>query len=159
MIQLNVSEHGFDRVERVLSNATSESLADTLRGKVLRALATEYVERVKAAILAGEAQGPGLAPATIARKGHGTPWIDKTDLINALEARPIGKRWHGGIPETAKNRRGEPLDLIALVLEIGSLRIPARPLFGPTLEEMRRGRFNATEIRAEIGGALKQALG
>jgi hypothetical protein len=100
-------------------------------------LANEYLKLVLQAIDSGSAEGPALSESWAAEKGSSKPWINTMDLRNAIVIeRPTSDKVTIGIPNTAKNRRGERLDLIAMILEIGSLRIPARPLFEPTAKAL-----------------------
>lgn len=102
-----------------------------------QALAEEYVEFLAQAIETGQGiMGPPLSPATIARKGHSQPWIETEAMLQALTVFRIGDVFYAGIPPEAMNDRAQPLALIAKILEYGSLTVPARPLFHPTLKRL-----------------------
>jgi hypothetical protein len=139
-VTFTIEETGsLDKLVQFFDARTMERSIMTVREALLKQLAELYVEHVVAAIEAGDAGGPGLAPATSARKGHGRPWVDTRDLLRSIQARKLHDgTWHGGIPPEAKNRKGEPMDLIALILEIGSLTNPARPVFEPQAQRLAR---------------------
>lgn len=132
-----------------------KSFTKRLRRRITKKLAEQYITAVKAAILAGNVGGPPLAAATSERKGHSSPWVENLDLLNSLTTWEYHNESHrAGVPRNAVNRDGQPLDLIALIMEIGSYRVPARPVFGP--EATKLGQQNPQV--AGIEGIVEQEL-
>jgi len=118
----------------------------------LRMIGDEYVKQTRAAILGGNADGPGLAETTVARKGHGLPWYDYGDIANALRVVNLGNgRYLAGIPAGEENRRGEDMPIIAMSLEVGTVDIPPRRIFEPIAMKLARN-------KAVIGKAIEVGI-
>lgn len=156
MFSVEVNQIGdLDGIIGALDPAKIAASLLLVRKKVLRRLAEEYLERLSAAMRAGQAQGPSLSESWTEQKGHGTPWIHTLDLVNALTIveLPDGVI-HIGVPDEASNRDGKQLSLIASILELGSLTVPARPVFDPVLREL----VADSKVMDEVGRIAKAVV-
>lgn len=141
--------------QKLLNSAYLEGILQIVRKRSLERIAKEYVRRVQLAIEAGEAlrYGPALSPGWIAQKGHARPWEDFGDIKESITDFPLPDGQHfAGVPNTARGRRGQQLDLIALILEAGSLTVPARPIFEPVGEQLAEDKdFLSQVVEEELG--------
>jgi hypothetical protein len=62
--------------------------------------------------------------------------VDTEAYLNAIKFWRVGELYYAGVKRTAFNSKGERISDYALINEFGSARIPARPLWGPSFEEM-----------------------
>lgn len=100
---------------RVLSNMVSEG------GKFL-------IKAFKMAIDTGRPDWPPLAHMTIAMKGHTKPLVgaSSSDIRNGIKMIHRRENASVGIPEGARTREGDSLDVVAAVQEFGAV-IPVTP--------------------------------
>ncbi len=94
-----------------------------------------------------------LADSTQKRKGHDNAYIDTGLLNNSITILTRGTRVTVGIPRNIQAKDGVYLADIASMMEYGAGKMPARPLWGPSRDEMDRK--TVTKIFAtRLGGIL-----
>lgn len=78
-----------------------------------------------------------LSERTIAKKGHSDFFVDTMQYYNAIESWREGYIYYAGIKRGQYNQNGIELSAVANELEVGNRKkkIPARPLWGPTMQE------------------------
>lgn len=62
--------------------------------------------------------------------------VDYEDYYSAIKAWKDLGTYYAGVPRTAKNRRGISIAFYAQLHEYGTSRMPARPLWEPSFQEM-----------------------
>lgn len=82
-----------------------------------------------------------LAPSTLAQKARkglsGNILIATSSYFQSITSFSKDLTAFVGVRRTARNKDGEILANIAKIHEFGSRNIPKRPLWGPTMKEMR----------------------
>ncbi len=62
--------------------------------------------------------------------------VDTESYYGAIKAWKQGSTYHAGVPTSAVNTIGTPIYVYAIAHEYGLGRVPARPLWRPTLKEL-----------------------
>ncbi len=102
-----------------------------------------------------------LAPETIAakaRQGRSTKILISTSTyFQSITSYVKGDTAYVGVKKTAKNDEGQPLADIAKTLEFGSLarNLEARPLWRPTLKQVREWHYKSNDPRIYFAKRMK----
>jgi hypothetical protein len=110
-----------------LSGKQTDALADTIGGLLESAL----VDKIQS----GSIGGPPLSESWAEHKGHSNPWYYTGRLEGAIKYEVKDGVVNIGIIDAGSYRDGENVATVAMKLEFGSDKIPARPLFRPVAEE------------------------
>jgi len=121
-----------------------------------RRLVDEYLKRIKNHISAQDLGWVPLAESTVLRKRDSKAWIDSgyfRDHLRITEKKMgMLRRWFVGAVKGDIHEPSEmPMSVLAFMLEYGYRNIPARPLFGPSLEHLVaewQSRFANMQLRA-----------
>jgi len=106
--------------------------------KAINKEAQTVADALKETVEMGKAGGPGLAPYTRAKKGHGIKLVDSHALANAftVEGVKAGKAGFVGIKEGTGHPSGISMTALATIHEFGTATIPPRPFLQPTLQKV-----------------------
>jgi len=121
-----------------MSRRTYQQFFDT----EFRAMINDYLRRVKRHISAQDLDWIPLAESTVRKKGDSRAWDDSgyfKDHLTMTEKKVgfVFRRFFAGaIKGDIHEPSGLPMSVLANMLEYGYRHIPARPLFGPTLERL-----------------------
>ncbi len=116
---------------------------DKWKGKFLNQMDTlgnAIMGAVKGHIKAQDLKWKPLKPITIKLKGHDTIYVHTVDYYNRIQAqlRPMD---NDGISLTVaprgKHVSGLDIQILARMLEYGTSKMPARPLWRPSFEEVQ----------------------
>jgi len=108
----------------------------------IRAMVKAYLRRVKKHISAQDLSWVPLAESTVLRKGDTKAWIDSGYFKRNLKMTEkrvgiMSKNFFvGALQDDIHKPSGLPMSVLAYMLEYGYRNIPARPLFGPSLERL-----------------------
>jgi hypothetical protein len=110
--------------------------------KELKALGKAVVVKLKSHITRQDLPWEQLAPFTVKKKGHAKIYIETRQYKNSMHAkvRKSGKRALKLVvfPKGTHVASGLPMQELGMYLEYGTSRIPARPIWRPTYEEMKK---------------------
>lgn len=82
-------------------------------------------------------QDLGWVPrSSTTESGDGRILVDTEAYYGAIKAWKEGSTYHAGVPTSATNGKGTPIYIYAIAHEYGLGRVPARPLWRPTLKEV-----------------------
>lgn len=126
-----------------LRRVVTGSLGEVV-GKQIQLLGETVLSKVRAHIVARDLGWAPLAPSTIARKAHDRPYIETMEyyrnVVLEVEVTRLSTRVRIG-PTKAKGRKGVPIAVVAKWLEYGVMagkrKIPARPLWRPSFDELK----------------------
>jgi len=122
--------------------AFSEKIEETFNG-AFRDMGEVFITRVATHIRKQDLKMAPLSPRTVAKKTQHErdKWIESEFFIDHLENRLIEEKdgisiKAGAFTDVKHTPSGKSMGDLAALLEYGSIKIPARPLFTPTLDEM-----------------------
>lgn len=146
----------WNRAKSFIRNLSPSIRASVLWGQ--EKAAKELVKIVKAHIRnqtvpAGTSWAP-LADSTISRKGSSDWYLENMEYYDSIGTWREAYTFYAGIRRGEKNRNGIEIAKLANILEMGTDKIPARPLWGPSLDEM--GGFDG--MRAIVLAVLEKKL-
>jgi len=130
----------------------SQSQMKSLKTSIGLRLQTAFKDRIKE----GDSSWAPLSAAWAEKKGHGNQWYYTGRLEKAIEYEidnagvRVGVLKHETYPDT-----GENVAVVALKLEYGSGRVPARPLFRPVFEDQIKD--IVADASADIEARIKKA--
>jgi hypothetical protein len=128
----------WDDIQTWLSSASDGNFIENFV-EFAQEFGEEIREHLRKHILANDLNWAPLSPDTVKRKGHADPYIDKGFYLKniVVDVNKIGKEavLLRVMPE-GTHPNGRSLQTIAEILERGSARIPARPLWRPVQNEM-----------------------
>lgn len=142
-----VIHNNLPKIVREFDSHQIKSLKESIGMRLQKA----FLDRIKT----GDGSWAPLSARTIEEKGHGHPWYDTTRLEKSIEYEindagvRVGVLKHNTYPDS-----GENVAKVAMRLEYGSSKIPARPLFRPVFEEQVKDIVAdaAKDIKARIAG-------
>ena len=120
-------ENNIPDIIKGLSGKQADALAETIGGMLESAL----VDKIQS----GNVCGPPLSESWAEHKGHSNPWYYTGRLEGAIKYEIEDGVVNVGIIDAGSYRDGENVATVAMKLEFGSDKIPARPLFRPVAEE------------------------
>lgn len=109
-----------------LSGKQTDAIAETIGGMLEAAL----VDKIQSGVA-----GPPLSKSWAEHKGHSNPWYYTGRLEGAIKYEVKDGVVNVGIIDAGSYRDGENVATVAMKLEYGSGKIPARPLFRPVAED------------------------
>ncbi len=121
-----------------------DALGDVIGGMIETAL----VEKIHK----GDSSWAPLSQAWAEYKGHGKQWYHTGTLGGAIKYTKDGNTVYIGIIDAGSYRDGENIATVAMKMEYGSGKTPARPLFRPVAEE------NEDEITKEAVAYVKDLI-
>lgn len=137
------------------ATAAIESLPLLVRSSAIWGMRKSAEKLVK--IVRGHIDSQDLNwPALSVRTNSGDPrvLVDTEQYRNSIKAYKVGNTYYAGVKPTAINDRGIRISEYAQIHEIGGKNIPARPLWGPSFEEMN----GTAGIKAIVMGAIYSKL-
>jgi hypothetical protein len=146
------------KAEYLLGGGFAREIEGRFSDEVRMELAEEYVKRIKHAIDSGKFKSlwAPIKKEWSDKKGHQRPWFNHGDLYDALAVDKVGgKVVFAGIRPSKTNRRGQQLDLIAMILEMGSHSHSQRPLFEPVAKALSKDKGFLEQVHKKW---LEQAL-
>lgn len=100
-------------------------------------VARKLIKIVKGHILSQDLPWAPLGERTIKKKGHDKIYIDTYSYLQAIKFWQSQHSVHIGIPRNVVHPRTKiPIAEIAIWLELGTKKIPKRPLWEPSIREM-----------------------
>jgi len=117
----------------------------------MRALGRAIADKVRAHIRQQDLSWPPLSAVTVAKKGFKTIYVETSDYYNKINAQLKTGRPGGGMELTVSVRGRHPssgmkMQTLGEMLEYGTTKMPARPLWRPTFAELP----NMAEYKALI---------
>lgn len=147
------------RLDKWLVRMKAEETFQIVFAKELKEFGDAVVRRVKEHMRRNDLGWPPLSPLTIMRKGFATIYLETKTYYDSIEAR-IRKTGKYTIEllvgvKGREPRSGADLTSVAFLLEYGTTRIPARPLWRPTYAEAPE----MPEFKALVASGVRLGFG
>lgn len=138
-----------------------EEMGHKVRPEANRAM-TALAEEMKAAVIdhiySQDLNWAPLNPKTVKKKGHSEVYIDTQTYVNAISIVKNRNQVSAGIKKgqqyKGRKDRSVTVDQVAMWMEFGTRRAPARPLWQPTIEEFG----GAHGMRDKIASAIYERI-
>ena len=123
--------------------------------KDLKMIGDTIAEKVKEHIRTQDLKWVPLSPVTVGKKGSSIIYIDSGDYLKKIKTKiyPKDDGTDLIVAVIGRHRSGMSMQEIAVALEYGTSKIPARPLWRPTFAEIK----NLPEVKnvVQIGKSFK----
>lgn len=144
----------WDRVEASLKALGPGIAASAMYGQ--QNAAEKFVKNLKSNIRSNRFNNP----YPVRGNSSGVPLIDTETYINNIKAFRSGGRYFAGIKRGVKNHKGtKELSRVAAFLEGGTRKMPPRPVWKPTYDEMGGALGIKAIIMAPINAKIATVLG
>jgi len=110
--------------------------------KIMENFSTLILQKIRMHIISQDLDWPALASSTVMRKGFETIYIDKGSFYKnmVIERKKAGKstQWQIRPSKRYAKGSGKTYQDLALFLEYGTIKMPARPLWRPMFDEVKK---------------------
>jgi hypothetical protein len=129
----------WDKVKLWLRRAATGSVGKQANEQ-LQAVGEETVKRVKKHIQSQDLGWPPLSRETIRKKGHPKIYVDSGAFVSNIKMQVKEGRFKTTIfvgPTQQSTRTGLTFQQLAAYMEYGTSRMPARPVWRPSYDEVK----------------------
>lgn len=147
----------WNRAQEFIQNLSPALRASALWGqeKAVKKLVKIVKDHIQQGTVPPGVTWQPLSEKTTKRKGHDKFYLDTKDYFRTIGTWRENYTFYAGVKRGFNNRNGIEISKLALILEKGvEGRIPPRPLWGPSLEQLG----GLQEMRAIVLRAIENKL-